>query len=131
MPDRLADQHDSANRPPRGGPFGWGSPARYHVPAAPVVAGSALSALATARRRRDGQRAIGVAVASSLSATALTGYIIRTVNLRLFDDGPPIAADERQRLITRWHALNRVRLALLAIATLGFEHAAWSRRSPR
>jgi hypothetical protein len=131
MPERLADQHDSATRSPQGGPFGWGSPAHYHLPAASVVLGSALTAVATAGRRREGWRAIVLATASSLSATAISGYIIRTVNLRLFDDGPPIAAEERTRLVGRWYALNGVRLTLLAIATLGYEYAAWSRRRPR
>lgn len=128
MPDRLAEQHDSPTRPARRGPLGRGSPARYHVPAVPIVLGSALAAAATTTRRGPGQNAAVVAAASSMCATALSGYLIRTVNLRLFDDGPPIAEDERHRLVTRWHAVNRARLALLAVGTLGFEYAAWSRR---
>ena len=130
MPDRIAEQHDSPNRPARRGPLGRGSPARYHVPAAPVVLGSALGAAVTAARRGDAQRVTAIAAASSLCATVLSGHIIRTVNLRLFDDGPLIAEDERRRLVSRWHALNRARLALLAVATLGFECAARNRRSP-
>lgn len=129
MPTRLAAQHDDPHRPASRGPLGRGSPARYHVPAAPVVLGSAIGAVVTTRRAGDGRRATAVAAASSLCATALTGYLVRTVNLRLFDDGAPIEEDELRRLVGRWHAVNRIRLALLAAATLGFEHAARNRRS--
>ncbi|MEV1292737.1 DUF1772 domain-containing protein [Pseudonocardia sp. NPDC049635] len=132
MPDRLADEHDSPNRRPASrGPLAHGSPARYHIPSALMVLSCALGSAALATRRGAGQRATAVAAASSLCATALSGYIIRTVNLRLLDDGSPIAEDERLRLVSRWHRLNRARLALLAVATVGFEYASWSERSAR
>jgi len=65
-----------------------------------------------------------VAAAASLAATALSGHIVRTVNLRLFDDGPPIDAKERRQLVDRWHGLNRIRLVLLAVASIALERAA-------
>jgi hypothetical protein len=124
MPGRLADEHDSGSRPPHRGPLAPGSPARYHVPAAPVVAGSSLAALVTGLRHDGDRPALAVAAGSSLVATALTGYLVRTVNLRLLDDGPPIGGDERQQLLDRWHGVNRLRLALLAVASIALERAA-------
>ncbi|ANY07240.1 anthrone oxygenase family protein [Pseudonocardia sp. HH130630-07] len=91
--------------------------------------GSALGTAATAGRDAGRRRTVTVATVSSLGATAITGYLVRAVNLRLLDDGPPLAPDERRRLLGRWYTLNRIRLVLLAVATLGYERAAWNRRS--
>jgi hypothetical protein len=88
------------------------------------VAGSSLAALVTGLRHDGDRPALAVAAGSSLVATALTGYLVRTVNLRLLDDGPPIGGDERQRLLDRWHGVNRLRLALLAVASVALERAA-------
>lgn len=49
---------------------------------------------------------------------------VRRVNLRLFDAGPPITADERNQLLSRWHRVNRARLILLAGASVALERAA-------
>ena len=130
MPDRLADHHDSPGRSSRGGPLAPGSPARYHLPAAPIVTGSALAVLSAGARRDGGAPARVVAAASSMAATALTGYLVRTVNLRLLDDGPPIGTDERQQLVDRWHHVNRIRLGLLAMATVALEWAAAQSAGP-
>lgn len=89
MPDRLADEHDSEKRPTRRGPLAPSSPARYHIPAAPIVAGSTLAALVNGWRTGGDRVALLVAAMCSLSGVGLTGYVVRRVNLRLFDDGPP------------------------------------------
>ncbi|GAA1397251.1 hypothetical protein GCM10009613_49620 [Pseudonocardia kongjuensis] len=123
MPERLADEHDRADRPPGRGPLRRGSPAHYHVPAIPLVLGSAVAAAGTGPGSPGARRAALVAAGSSLVATVLSGYLVRTVNLRLLGDGPPIAADERERLLARWDKVNGVRLVLLAVATAGFEYA--------
>ncbi|BBF99806.1 MULTISPECIES: anthrone oxygenase family protein [Pseudonocardia] len=126
IPERLADEHDRTDRPRGRGPLRRGSPARYHVPAIPLVLGSAVAAVATGPRSTGARRATVTAAGSSLAATVLTGYLVRTVNLRLLDDGGPITPDERDRLLARWDAVNGVRLVLLAVATAGFEYAARS-----
>lgn len=100
-----------------------GRPARYHVRAIPLVLGSAVAAATTEPHSPGARRAALVAAGSSLAATVLSGYLVRTVDLRLLGDGPPIAADERERLLARWDAVNGVRLVLLAVATAGFESA--------
>jgi hypothetical protein len=74
--------------------------------------------------RKNGDRLDLVVAAASLAATALSGHIVRTVNLRLLDDGPPIDAKERRQLVDRWHGLNRIRLVLLAVASIALERAA-------
>jgi hypothetical protein len=123
MPGRLADWHDSSDRRPGRGPVAPGSPARYHLAAAPLVLGSCIAALVNGLRKGGDRPALVVAAASSLTAVTLTGYLVRTVNLRLFDDGLPIDAAKRRRLVNRWHGVNRVRLALLAVASVALERA--------
>ena len=120
MPDRLVDEHDSGRRST---PFAPGSPARYHLPIAPVVVGSALTALVDARRNDRDRAALTVAATSSVCGAALTGYLVRTVNLRMLTAGPPIGADERGELVRRWHRVNRARLVLLAVAAVALERA--------
>ncbi len=125
MPDRLADEHDSGSTQRRGGPLARGSPGRYHIPAAPLIVGSTLTAVADGWKSDDRDRtALVVAAASSLAGVALTGYLVQTVNLRLLDNGPLIDAEERRQLVSRWHRVNRARLVLLAVASVALERAA-------
>jgi hypothetical protein len=122
MPDRLADDHD---RPVRAaGTLAPGSPARYHLPAAPIVLGSTVAAVVQGLREDGDRPALLAAAACSLSAAGLTGYLVRRVNLRLLGDGPPLGPDERQALTNRWYGANRVRLALLAGSCIALERAA-------
>lgn len=127
MPDRLADGHDG--RTSGSGPFASGSPARYHLPAVPVVLGSTVAALVRARRDEDNRAALVLAATCSLSAFGLTGYLVRRVNLRLLDGGAPLKAGERHALVNRWYRVNRVRLALLAVGSIAYECAAQRRRA--
>lgn len=114
MPERLATEQAHPDRTPHRGPLSPGSPARFHLPAAPLVLGSSVAALVTGLRDGRNTPALVVGAASTAVAVGLTGVLVRTVNLRLLDDGPPIGEDERRALVRRWHAVNRVRLVAIA-----------------
>ncbi|WP_232667149.1 anthrone oxygenase family protein [Pseudonocardia sp. TRM90224] len=116
MPDRLADEHDSGRaRLP--------SPVRYYVPALPALVGGAVAAAVTGRRG-PARGALATAAVSTVAGVGLTGFVVRTVIFRLIDDGPPLEQAERERLITRWHRVNRVRLVLAAVAAIAYDRAA-------
>ena len=122
MPDRLADAHEDPTRQP--GTWAPGSPARYHVATAPVVIGSTAAALVDGVRNDGDRAALLVAGACSASGVALTGYLVRRVNLRLLDGGAPVGPDERRALVSRWHRVNRIRLVALAVGSVALTRAA-------
>ncbi|MFJ6672854.1 DUF1772 domain-containing protein [Actinosynnema sp. NPDC091369] len=96
-----------------------GSPLRYYAPAAPVT----LTATAVALLRSDGdRRAAATSAASTLVAAALTGYLVKTVNLRLLG-GEPLGDDDRRRLLATWHRGNLLRLVALAVAAATLRRA--------
>ncbi|MEU4762061.1 DUF1772 domain-containing protein [Actinosynnema sp. NPDC023794] len=109
VPRLLVDARP--NRAP--GLLAAGSPVRYYVPAAPVTL--AATAVALARSGGD-RRAVAAATAGTLVAAALTGYLVRTVNLRLLRDDEPLTDEDRRRLTTTWHRGNLLRLLALAVA---------------
>jgi Domain of unknown function (DUF1772) len=123
MPDRLADEHDSAARGETG-LLAAGSPARYHLLAAPILLGSTIAAVVDGLRNDGDRAALLVAAVCSLSGAAMTGYLVRRVNLRLLDGGSPIGPEERHSLMSRWYSANRIRLALLAAGSVALERAA-------
>ncbi|MEJ3652785.1 hypothetical protein WEH80_07350 [Actinomycetes bacterium KLBMP 9759] len=61
-------------------------------------------------------RHVGEPTDGSGAGVGLAGHVVRTVVLRLVDDGPSLEPAERERLITRRH---RVRLVLAAVAYPG------------
>jgi hypothetical protein len=112
MPRLLADA-----RPDRApGLLAPGSPLRYYLPAAPLTLAATAATLADGWRRGGDRRPIVVAAAGTASATALTAYLVRAVNLRLLRDGPPLDEAERRALGRTWHRGNLVRLAALLVA---------------
>lgn len=88
-----------------------GSPARYFLLTAPVTP-VALLAATTTGWRQPARTWLAAATAGALCDDVLTAYIIRTLNLRLFIAGQPVAAEERRVMLRRWHRLNLVRLAV-------------------
>jgi len=79
MPQLLADARQQ--RAPR--LLGPGSPLRYYAPTAPLTL-AATTATLVDRWRTDGdKRMIAAAAVSTALATALSAYLVRTVNLRL------------------------------------------------
>jgi hypothetical protein len=69
-----------------------------------------------------------VAGACAVAGAALTGNLVVSVNRRLLR-GEPLEPAERQRLIRRWHRLNRARLLLTGSALVALERVAARRGS--
>jgi hypothetical protein len=105
VPQLLMDAHP--NRAPR--LLGAGSPVRYYLPAAPLTLAATAAALLDSWRSGSDRPAIVTAAAGTVSATAVSGYLVRTVN---------------RRLLQRWHRGNLLWLLALAIATGALRRAA-------
>jgi hypothetical protein len=113
MPQVLADAQ--THREPH--LLGPGSPLRYYAPAAPLTLAATAASLIAGWRSGGERRAIITAAASTALATALTVYLVRTVNLRLLQSREPLSAAERRELGKTWHRANLVRLLALAVAS--------------
>lgn len=119
IPDRCAkDQRPGA--PDRRMPslLSSGSPLRYFAPIAPITVAATIGALATSRRTEPNRALLAVAAGTLLGSDALTAYIVRVLNTRLFVAGRPITATEQDRMLRTWYRLNAVRVALCGIAWL-------------
>ena len=94
--------------------LGPGSPVRYYAPAVPLTAATTIAALITSGQSAKTKRWLAMAVGCWMSGVAITAYLVRKVNLKLFfaDEQPPIA--ERDALIRTWYRLNVVRIATAA-----------------
>ena len=97
---------------PPGRVLAKGSPARYHLPVAPVTVGSVMALAATERTRST----VAAAVFATAGA-ALTGPLVRTVTLDLLT-GRTTDPVERARMVRTWHRVNQVRLALVGAAAV-------------
>lgn len=114
VPQLLADAHDQ--RPPR--VLGPGSPVRYYAPVAPLTLAATAATLIDRWREGGSKSMIAATAVSTVSAVAMTGYLVRTVNLPLLHGDVPVSASERRRLIRTWHRTNAVRLVALVGASL-------------
>lgn len=120
MPRLLADAQP--NREPR--LLGAGSPLRYYAPVAPVTVVATGATVATNWRSGGDRRVIGTAAAATVTATSLTGYLVRTVNRRLLLSREPLGEVERRAMVKRWHMANIARLVALVIASAAVRRAA-------
>jgi Domain of unknown function (DUF1772) len=111
MPARIAEH------PPPGGPFAPGSPVRYYLPAAPLTMAATFGTIAAGWHRPRDRPALAAAGVLTATGAVITGHLVRSVNVRLLDGGEPDPV-ERQRLVRHWHAVNRVRLAVVAAAAV-------------
>ena len=59
---------------------------------------------------------IATAAASTAGAGALTGYLVKAVNLRLLHSEKPLSATESRKLVRTWQRGNLVRLTFLGVA---------------
>lgn len=114
VPDRVAAGQEPAAEPAVAGTRGRlrrGSPLRYYLPGIPLIVVAPVAALAAGWDLPGDRRWLTASATCSLVGTAVTAYLVRTVNLRLFFDDQPVTPAERERLLRRWHRLNVVRLA--------------------
>jgi len=113
VPQLLADARPQ--RPPR--LVGPGSPVRYYAPVAPLAFGATTVTLVKTWRSGGDRRLITASAVSMASASALSAYLVRSVNLRLLASDEPLSEDDRRRMFAVWHRMNAVRLVALAVAT--------------
>jgi hypothetical protein len=116
IPERLSAERSAsvAVNGRRTTVLGPGSPVRYYAPAVPLTAATTLAALVTSGQSVKTKRWLAMAAGCWMSGVAITAYLVRKVNLKLFfaDEQPPIA--ERDALIRTWYRLNVVRIATAA-----------------
>lgn len=112
LPQLLA--YARSERPP--GLLTAGSPVRYYVPVAPAALISAGISLVRDWRAGEDPRLVATRAASILGALALTGYLVRSVNVPLLKASKPFTDLERADLCRRWHTANAVRLTLVGTA---------------
>ncbi len=123
MPQLLADAR--SDRAPK--LLGAGSPLRYYLPVAPVTLAATAATLVDHWRSGGDRRVIITAAVSTTAATALTAYLVRTVNLRLLRSNEPLSATEVRRLLRLWHRGNLLRLLALTVAIWALHLAHFTR----
>jgi uncharacterized membrane protein YeiB len=102
LPQLLA--YARAERPP--GLLTAGSPVRYFLPVAPAAL------VCTGKDRR----VVAARATSVVGALALTGYLIRSVNVPLLNAREPLTDLEQADLCGMWQKANAVRVALVGTA---------------
>lgn len=111
----------AAARPERpAGLLAAGSPVRYYAPVAMLALGPTGVSLLEGWRSGADRRLITATATCVGSTLALSGYLIRTVNIPLLAGNEPLSEADRHKLIARWHRGNAVRLIALGGATAAF-----------
>jgi Domain of unknown function (DUF1772) len=124
MPQLLLD----ARQQRRPGLMRAGSPLRYYAPAAPLTIAATTATLIDSWRSGGDRSMIVAAAVNTAAAVALTGYLVRTVNVRLLSGAMPLDSAERRRMIRIWHRTNGLRLTAVAGAWFTLRRAARSVR---
>jgi hypothetical protein len=78
---------------------------RYFLPVAPAPLGTTLAAAVSGWHRRSDRPALATAAALTVAGAAITGHLVRTVIVRLFDDRLP--DDERNAVRPRYRSAGR------------------------
>jgi hypothetical protein len=94
---------------------------RYHLPGVPILVVAPIAALLARRRDLRDRRWLRAACAALFAVSALTGYLVRNVNIKLFVAGHPISASERDRLLRTWYRVNRIRMLGFGAAFVAIE----------
>jgi hypothetical protein len=105
IPERLATD------PNRTSVLGPGSPLRYYAPVLPVTVATTAAAFITGWGIEGARRWLAMTAGCSISGLAITGYLVRRVNLKVMFAASPPPEAERDALIDLWHRLNLVRIA--------------------
>jgi hypothetical protein len=105
VPERLASEPS----PPS--VLGRGSPLRYYAPVAPITLAATAAAVGTGWGIDAARRWLAMTAGCGIWGSAITGYLIRTVNLKVMFAREPPSRAERGALLARWYRLNLVRMA--------------------
>jgi hypothetical protein len=116
IPERLATD---PNRP---SVLGSGSPLRYYAPVLPVTVATTAAALITGWGIEGARRWLAMTAGCSISGLAITGYLVRRVNLKVMFAATPPPQPERDALIDLWYRLNLVRIAAAGGALFAAHH---------
>ena len=120
VPELLSDAHEK--RAP--GLLRTGSPVRFYAPLAPLVLGATGVTLVKGWQVDDNKRLIVAAAASNAVALALSGYLIREVNLPLLRSADSLPTSGR--LIRIWHRTNAVRLIAIISSVMALSRLGWA-----
>lgn len=117
IPERLAAQ------PRPSSVLAPGSPVRYYAAAAPITVAATAAAVSKGWEIDDARGWLAVTAGCSVTGLALTGYLIRTVNLPVMfaDTAPP--PDVRAARLRTWYRLNLVRIAAACGALIAANRA--------
>ncbi|OJZ73872.1 hypothetical protein BRW65_10880 [Mycobacterium paraffinicum] len=116
IPDRLASS-------PRSPLLGPGSPLRHYAPGAPITLATTAAAVGKGWEIDDARRWLAAAACCSIAGMAITGYLVRTVNLEVMFAATPPPPEERDARIRTWYRLNLVRIAAAAGALIAANRA--------
>lgn len=119
VPELLARQRSGS----AASPFGRGSPTRYYALTAPAGIPALLAAVPAGWPARDCRSWLVLAATSSVTGGAVTAYLVRSVNLRLFFGDTPLTDVDRSRLLRTWYRLNAVKLVSAGGAWLAARRA--------
>jgi hypothetical protein len=122
VPDRLSDPAQRVDGRDMS-ILGPGSPVRYYIPAPPVALVGTLGAVINGLGNPRSRRWLTVSAGCGAAGVALTGYVVRKVNLKLFFavQAPPPA--ERDALLRTWYRVNALRTVLVGGAVFATQCA--------
>jgi len=121
VPARVAASNPSPELPRV--PLGAGSPGRYYAPIAPLNAPAAIGSLVVGWDHPRSRPWLLAAAISSASGAAVTAYVLRSLNPRLFFSPQPLSEDQRRPLLKRWYRIHAVRLITSAAALAAIHRA--------
>jgi hypothetical protein len=97
---------------------------RYYAPVAPITIAATTATLIDSWRSGGDRRMIVAATVSTTTAIAVTGYLVRAVNVPMLSGAMPVDSSERRRTIRTWHRVNGARMAAVAGAWYTLRRAA-------
>jgi hypothetical protein len=110
IPERIATE------PTPPSVLGAGSPVRYYAPGVPITLTTTAGALIAGWGIEGARRWLAMAAGCWISGLAITGYLVRRVNLKVMFAAKPPPKAERDALIEVWYRLNLVRIAAASAA---------------
>lgn len=115
IPERLASEPRDA-APAGTGPgslsaLASGSPLRYYAPIAPITLPATAAAGRTGWEIEGARPWLAMTAGCSIAGLAISGYLIRTVNLKVMFASTPPPPAERASLIGTWYQLKLARIA--------------------